>query len=457
MRLILAVAVIAVSGCQRYQSAPVDLTEYAQTWRQRNASSADVATYAATLARASVNHATSRFDPSDGVSLEEAEVLALYFNPEVRVARLRAKVATAGATEAGRWQDPVLRVDVERILEGVKEPWVIGGLVDLTLPLSGTPALERALATAEADVALLQAVREEQRILRELDAAWLELQDTRQRRSLSDTFLTDLDRAVTQTDRLQAAGEIGPLEAGLLRIQRARQQSAQRRLAAKQRDQEAVILALLGLHPDAAISFSDEFPAPSPAWASSAESGRQIVAERHIDLRHATHEHAVAERKLELAIRRQYPDLTLGGGYGHDEDTTRILGGLSLPIPIFNGNRREIAESFAAREAARAVVEHTFQALVSRLSRAESLLGYTREEVGRLRTEVVPLVDAQLKSAQDLRRIGTADLLTLFETLELAHETRLQLLEATVAEAAAVNQMRTLLRPILPAPAEGTP
>src|SRR5688572_17711544 len=161
MRHLLPVLALAlVAGCQSYKAVPLDLVAYQNNWAARDPASPAVVDYARQLALAS-GRSDATFNPSDGLSLQEAEVVALFFNPRLRVARLKAQATKVGAAEAGRGEDPVLRVDAERIVQSVQHPWVIGGLLDLTIPLSGRLPLERQQATAEAAVARARAVVEE--------------------------------------------------------------------------------------------------------------------------------------------------------------------------------------------------------------------------------------------------------------------------------------------------------
>jgi outer membrane protein, heavy metal efflux system len=208
-------------GCQAYRASPLDLPSHGRAWSLRSPASPGVVAYAGRLAT-TAPAARSGYDPADGLTLREAEVVALFFNPRLRAARLRARVPAAGAAEAGRWEDPVLEVDAERIVQSVSHPWVVGGMLNVTLPLSGRLALERGRALAEADVARGNALLEEQRVLADLAAAWAELRVIDERITLARAFLSDLDQVASQAERLRQAGELSPVEAGLFRVEQIR-------------------------------------------------------------------------------------------------------------------------------------------------------------------------------------------------------------------------------------------
>src|SRR5688500_8874313 len=108
MKLRLSVIIVApftLAACQRYAPAPLDLEGYRASLHARDVTGAGVRDYARRLAEGGTGPA-GPYDPTDGLSLDEAEVVALFFNPQLRLARLDAAVRRLGAAEAGRWEDP---------------------------------------------------------------------------------------------------------------------------------------------------------------------------------------------------------------------------------------------------------------------------------------------------------------------------------------------------------------
>src|SRR5690554_3454616 len=84
-----------LGGCQQYQAKPLDMEDYGQRWAERSASGDEVAAFLEQLeSRAPLDQS---FDVGDGLSLAEAEVVALVFNGRLRKARAAAHVASAEA------------------------------------------------------------------------------------------------------------------------------------------------------------------------------------------------------------------------------------------------------------------------------------------------------------------------------------------------------------------------
>src|SRR5690606_5049349 len=98
---------LGIAGCQMYEPLPLDLDAHAQAWQARDIASDEVQSYAAELARLNPDR-TAPFDATDGLHLHEAELVALVFNPQLRVARLNARVERISAEHADLWDDPTL-------------------------------------------------------------------------------------------------------------------------------------------------------------------------------------------------------------------------------------------------------------------------------------------------------------------------------------------------------------
>ena len=83
------------AACQRYAPSPLDLQAHHARLLSREPARPDVVEFALRIGTASTGR--TAYDPADGLSIPEAEVVALFFNPQLRLARERAKVPRAGA------------------------------------------------------------------------------------------------------------------------------------------------------------------------------------------------------------------------------------------------------------------------------------------------------------------------------------------------------------------------
>jgi hypothetical protein len=162
LTLCVGLTIAAIGGCASYSPKPLNPAAIQTQFHARTPEDTSVRAFAAKLAETE-SASPAVFDPADGLTLAEAEPVALVFNPALRVARLEANITRAAANHAGRWEDPVLGADLERIVSGANgaNPWVVGSSLSLTLPLSGRLIAERARATAQADADLDRVLAQE--------------------------------------------------------------------------------------------------------------------------------------------------------------------------------------------------------------------------------------------------------------------------------------------------------
>jgi outer membrane protein TolC len=418
--LVPLLAIPLLMGCQSYKPAPLEEQALLAAWRERSPSLPLVRDFAAQ--QASLSGIPSAFDVSDGLNLAEAETLALLFNPSLRTSRLLAGVARAGSAEAGRWEDPRLGVDAQRIISSTDDPWVVGGLINLTIPLSGRLTFEKQLALAEADTELLKVLDHERLLIADLRKLWADWSAATMRASVIEQAISDLTLISTSAARLRDAGEIDPTDSRLFDIDLVRRQaqllSARRDAARLQAD----LRQLIGLSPTTPLTLLPSL--------DTQPTEPTLPATQHVKVQIARSEYAIAERALELEIRKQYPDLDLGGGFGTDQGDSRILGGFSLPLPLLNANRRAIAEAAARRDAVRASFEQQLIATDSAIAQNTADLSAASQQLNQIETALIPLVDRQLIDARKLLEVGEFNPLLLREAIASSADAKLDLLAA---------------------------
>lgn len=450
----LALLAAQLTACQSYEPLPLDLDAHHSEWAQRRPDADSVVAYAAALA--AQGEPVERFAIADGLSLIEAEVVALVFNPDLRVARLRAGVPGAAAREGGRWNDPELSVDLGYIVDNVPDPWIIGGSIGFTIPLSGRPGIEQDLdrATERAEVAAAQAA--EWLVRMELRRHWLEWSVTVERIAQLERMLADLADLDTLAQRLLGAGVLTRIDARVFTLELVTRQGE---LLIQQSTRQRLELAIregMGLMPDAPVRLVPEPPASFEDARSPAVRRGQLRL-HNPELLAAIDHYDTTEQALRLEIAKQYPDLHIGPGYENEDGQSRITLGLGLiPLPFFNANARGIAEARAARLTAHAEVEGTVERLVHALSRAEAAAVAARERRNHYERVVAPLVDEQVADARQLAELGDVDTVLLLDSVVRQHEARLSLLDARAAEAAAQIELIELVGPDQPAPAMPT-
>jgi cobalt-zinc-cadmium efflux system outer membrane protein len=434
---------LVLTGCQSYEPKPLDLAAHREGWLARAPGDEPVRAFAERLA---LSGRPESFDPADGLSLGEGEIVALVFNPDLRLARLRAGVAAANAEHAGLWEDPQFSIDVLRVLENVSSPWVIMPGLGFTIPISGRLEAEQARADAALTAELSWVAEREWGVRVEVRREWLRWSAARLGAERTQQLLTSIDSLVASTSRLADAGEMPRTEAALFGIEQASQRLAMARFRGEAARSEQRLRSLLGLSPEAPLEFIPSVVLDDEPKDLAADA----LADRNPTLARLRDEYEIAEAMLWREVRKQYPDLTIGPLYESDQGQSRLgfLG--SIPLPILNANKRGIAEARAEREFARAAFETEYERLVGLLAVARAELATLREQRKIIESEMVPLVDRQLGDARRLLELGEGGGLVLLESLTRASETQIGLIDARLGESIAVADLAELVGP--PAP-----
>lgn len=436
----LGIAVASLSGCQSYQPRPLDPSAHLESWSSRSVHDESLRTFIETLDPV---HHPEPFNLDDGIALHEAERIALYYNPDLRLARLRAGVHAASAEYAGRWDDPELDLDAMRITDSVPDRWIVASSLSITIPISGRLAAERQRAD-DAFRASISAIAEHEWAIRtELRDAWVEHAATHLRIARTEQLLESLGSLTESTDRLAAAGELPATQASLFAIEHLNLTRAVHRLRADSFIQEQQLRSLMGLSPDAPLTFN---PSISPV-ASVAIPDTETLIAHHPTLVRLRDEYAVAESTLLREIRAQYPDLTIDPSYESDQGQSRIGVIAGIPLPILNSNKQGIAQARAQRELARAQYETALERVVHELRVAIERVNQTRAQRTMYESQVAPLVDQQLIDARRLLELGETEGLVLLESLTRAQRASLELIDTRLEESRALNHLRALAQP----------
>jgi outer membrane protein TolC len=424
------VGLALLGGCASYTRKPLLAEEFQQVLERRTPSDPAVAE----------GVTDDAYVPNDGLTLEEAELLALFLNPRLRSARQDAQVLKASAQYAGLWDDPEIGADALRILEDVEKPWIAGASLSFTIPISGRLSVAKDQAEAEARAAVVEAWTEEQQVLLELRQAWAEWEAATASLDVSRRLFADLQRLVELTNRREELGELIAAEAVAFRLAEARLRLAMEQIEADETQARLRLIDLLGLLPVAEVTFiSDE------ASEAATAVGPDVVYQRSPQVVLAAARYQAAEERLRLEVRKQYPDITLGPLYGNEEGMDRLGVGFSIPIPILNANRQGIAEADAAREVARAKWEQAVQGAFSAKAQAEAALAAAQQRVNTLQDTIVPLATQQIDQARQLAELGELNTLLILDALEAEREAALDLIEAEANVQALIARLRFVL------------
>ncbi len=438
---------LASGGCQQYQPQPLDMPGHHAAFLARLPDSPPVREFAERLQATEPEAAA--FDPSDGISSREAELLALVYNADLRLARLRAGITQATAQHAGLWDDPTIGLDLTRIIQSTPEPWKVFTSVGITLPISGRLEIEKQRSGAEHAAELARVAQQEWAVRMSVRRAWSEWSALVTNLSATREFIARVQEILPVVETMERAGEMSRTEARLFRIEKATKLAEFASLESRTREAQLRLHQLMGLSPDATLTLvaSGIGPATAGMPPGAGTATVESMQSRSPAMLVAAAEYQTAEHALELEVRKQYPDLHISPGYGREDGQDQVTLGLSVPIPLLNGNRQGIAQATARRELARAAAETTLEHLLSGVRTAELRFQAAHKRREILEAEIVPLLDAQYADARQLARLGDVNTLVLLESLTRQHEAKLNLIEARKHEAIAAVDLQELVGP----------
>ena len=323
-------------GCRSYEPKPIDWNEEANTGVTNEVRIA---------------------------SLDDAVTLALIGNRELNALRLKSANSAKAAKESGWWEDPELDFDLMRIINPSEHPFLGGASIAFTIPLSGATAIAAKADElyAQADIAEIKAAERDTGA--EVRHAAIRLAALRRRAALLSEHDSDerIVRARENVGKLHEAGEVSASElAGVQRQKHIRHHAlmeTEREIA----ETEIAFLRILGLRPGTKISLTLPLRV-RPSMPSGADDPLELV--RHPKVEAALARLGGTEKSLEAEIRRQYPDLKLGPAYANEEGLDRfgLIAGIS--IPLWNRNRKGIAEAEGTRDEARLAAIDMWRSLV---------------------------------------------------------------------------------------------
>ncbi|MGA8007757.1 MAG: TolC family protein [Thiomonas sp.] len=439
-RSVLLVALL-LSGCASYRPAPLP-------------ASANLATsvHGLNIARSKIAlPALARYDfnPDKPLDATGLAILAVLNNPRLKAERLRLGVARAQAFDAGLLPDPQLGLtrDFPRNSGGATTSAYNLGLSYDIAALITHNAAHRAAQHAATQVNLQvlwaewQTVAQARLLYTQLTGNTARLRILEQERALFSQRLQRSQAALAQGNvtRLDVDAQLVPLQALTQTIQSVERQ---------QLGLQAQLHALLGLKADVALPLAAPTPPPVP---DAAQVHATLQDLRHVrpDLLALQAGYQAQEQKVWQAVLGQFPTFNLGFTRGRDTSGVNTVGfGVSISLPLFNGNRGVIA----TQRATRAQLQADYQA---RLDQADADVRQAQADIALLQQQrralqaALPALESADAAAQQALQQSAMSLLEFINqrTALLDQRLALQANAQQIAEQTLALQLVTGLGP----------
>ena len=372
----------------------------------------------------------SRGWPPAPWKLRELQGAALYYHPEIAVAKAKAATASAGIQTANTRPNPTLAFLPELGNPGgVVSPWVLGFSLDVPIETANKRGERTAQARVVSNGAALAVADTAWTVSSGVRVALLELEMANRRLEiLNSQRENDAALVVMIVERIQA-GEAPKTELGVYQTQQSRDllelaDGRSKLNAARAKLADALGVPAISIR-NTAVSFGalDHFPT-IPAERPL----RKAALTRRSDVLGALENYAAADAALRLEIAKQTPDLHLNPGYNFDQGQSKWALGIGLTLPI-DRNAGPIREAIAKRDESAAVFERLQIGIRGELDQALAAYHADRQ---RLR-EVENLVTSQaqqLADAEHLSNAGESDRLTATAARSLVLQAQLARIDA---------------------------
>ena len=380
--LLCAGLLLGLSGCVAYAPAPLDPARLAEP-------------------------RSDAVLPADRLALLG---LALDRSPAVAAARASLTAAEAGARAARKLPAMTLTLTAEYSKEAdAQRPWLYGGSLGVPVDTGG----RRTARVTSADLAVVKARYAIG------DAVWTTRQSLMQ--ALSDRAgararITALQALIDQRaryaaliDRRAAAGEDSRIPAVQARLDTATLRNDLMAADAKRAQAEAELARLLAV-PAARIAALPDIEASDTvpdAATLDGMAGRALYV--RADVLNAVVDYDSAENDLRAAIAGQYPDINLAPGYTWERGVKKwpLVG--TLTLPQLDGNRANIDQARAAREAAGHTLEDQVRTTLAAVTQASDTYASDTALAAKARSEDVPLAENLAARTERMTRAGETD------------------------------------------------
>ncbi len=291
---------------------------------------------------------TEDIDLGDGLTLQEANALSLFYAPALVAARTRHRVAAAQLLSAGLLPNPELFIAPR--LSTSDSQLVMPAALLFEIPLGGELSAEEDAARAKLDSAQWRVMQAELEMLESVRLMFLRIAALREQRARQESLRVEAQRIVAWVEQLSAAGEVDLLTLQLARLEREDVIASIQRQDIELARATTELVGMIGLHPRARVE-----PVAPASLLSAVElpAPDDSAVLRHPRLRAQESAYLEAEGLLRLEVARQYPSLRIGPDLEYDRGDLLLGVGLALPIPLFDQNQGQIAEAIEMRQAAR--------------------------------------------------------------------------------------------------------
>lgn len=357
-----------LSGCVAYRPHLIEPPRLEQEFRNRSLTDSGLTDFV----RRSGEEAPTRWPP-ETLGLQSLTWIAIYYSPDVRLARAQLRVAEAQIIAAGARPNPSLSGDIG-YNTSPESRRLFTLIPNFTIQTAGKRGYQILQAERMMEAARLAVGEVGWRVRSRARGAMLDYLFWVRRRHLLRREEQLRSEIVQIFDRRLEAGEAARPELDVFRVDLVTTQAALLVAEGEAARSHAALASAIGVPLSAVENAPVEWPpldSPPPEDRLPLQIVQRAGLLHRIDIRRLVVEYAAADAALRLEVARQYPDIQIGPGYTFEEGFSRytFAGGLA-PVPLFHRNQGMIGVAEAERSRVEAQVEAVQAQAIGEIERA---------------------------------------------------------------------------------------
>jgi len=412
-------ATLLLANCATYQPHPLDPPHSEQQFRTRSLTDPGLVAF------------LKRPDwPPAKLQLRDLYAVALYYSPELDVARAHLRTAQAAIVTASTRPNPSLAIG-GGYTNAPESPLVFYFTPSILIETGGKRAIRTLEAGKLAEAARVDVDATAWRVLSRVRAAWIDYAMAARSIDVLNHEMQARNETIAILEKRLSVGEGARPEVDTARALLIGVQVEARAASTAESQAVADLAAAVGL---VALPPVDIATLPETLAELPLGDVQKAGLLHRADVRRSLLEYAADEAALQLEIAKQRPDIQLNPGYNFDEGHHKFTFGPGFDIPVFNRNKGPIAEA----EARRTEAEARFNALQAQA------IGEMESALARYKGSRTELNDAD----RTLTEIETTRTASMQRAMAAGEEDRLALsgvrIESAVAARARLEAERRL-------------
>lgn len=381
------------------------------------------------------------------LTLASAVQFALDNNPDLSASQREIDAAQGALTQAGAYQNPTLSVEVEDVRRDNRTTTV---LLSQPIELGGKRAARMAVAERAIEVARAQLDTRQAELRANVTAAFFAALTSHERVRLAQDSL-DLALAGSQAAQKRVtAGKVSPVEETRAKVAEA---NVRLELIQAQGELQTSLQALRTLLAGSADFDVLDGSVLLPPVLPSLDAMEQRIANAPA-LRQARLEVRRLAALADLESAKRVPDITVTAGIQRAQESGRSQAviGFSVPLPLFDTNRGNIAEAISRRYQAEDQARAAELRLRGDVAVARQLHRTASSEVATFESDILPGAQSAYEATRQGFELGKFGYLEALDAQRTLLQARAQHLRSVASVYRAASDLDRLLGNASPAP-----